>query len=260
MFSINHYNNLLATLDSDNQLSIFDLMTKKCPVQINLLSIDPKNEYPELKEFSINGLHFSKNSNFLALSFNEKPFVLLLNLSTANINSKPIFIAYRTAEYYRKVLLDPQNKYLFLECSNSNVYLKYFRDQEFNLKIYEFLVEEKAENSFQIEYITRFCGKKEKNVIILREKTLYIIKYSILKKKQQISEDTINLMMMFEMTYLNSNFVKMVFNQTFDKIIIMGNNKLEAGYYLKYDIEGDTVNSINFSHMKQVQKFITFLI
>jgi len=247
IITLNFYGNLMALLDSEKQLFIYDLISKKSFISFNLLNIFTQNQIENYKDFVVKSLQFSKNSSFLGVIFEENSKVLLLNLtSSVTINT-----IYDSHEKITKVLLDKNNKYLFLVCSNTAVYLKYFRNLGYNLKILDFFEEENNENKLEIEYLTKFCNNREKFIIVSRKKTLNFLRFSFEKEKNVISHEKVQKILVFEMN-LNSFTDKIIFNEDFERMVLIGNNKLEANYQIKYNMNENQMNSIEIHQIDQV--------
>ena len=124
--ALNHYGNLLALLDNEKQLFIYDLMARKLLIKFDPFTLQSKNETPDSDEesLSIDGIQFSKNSSLLAIIARNNTIVYFVKISP----SVAIDRIYNATTTNERIVLDPKNKYLFLECSENGLEMKYFKN------------------------------------------------------------------------------------------------------------------------------------
>jgi hypothetical protein len=241
----------MALLDSEKQLFIYDLMAKKLLIQFDPFLLQSKNEIHKLKDvnFCIADIQFSKNSSLLAIVAKENSIVLLVNISKLLTIDR----IYNSTGNNERIILDPKNKYLFLECNETGLHLKYFKNLIYNLKIIEFCDEEEIqEKEVQIEFLLKYCDKRNKLVMVLRNKRMFLVKYSFFKENKDIFEENVKILMNLDIKFLISPTTRPIISRDCDKIILVSKNKIEVGFQFVYGMEGDTLNSIKMNKLKEV--------
>lgn len=255
--AINHYDNLLALLDSDGELFIYDLLCKKC-----IFTFHTRNLKLETEDFIIQDVQFSKNSNFIALSLNiqNEKQVLLLHLNEKIAEVKKIYYPQKSSKIF---LMDPNNKYLFFELLESSLVLKDFQDLYYFHKFFEFLeeIEEEGDNEeekkkkreekfYSLNYLQKISTKKEKILGVALNKKLFFLKCNILKEGRTIVNEKVDKLMEINITFANPS--KIIFNKKCDTIFILGANKQGPGYHLNYKKNENSIHSIIISDIQLV--------
>ena len=256
--ALNHYGNLLALLDNEKQLFIYDLMARKLLIKFDPFTLQSKNETPDSDEesLSIDGIQFSKNSSLLAIIARNNTIVYFVKISP----SVAIDRIYNATTTNERIVLDPKNKYLFLECSENGLEMKYFKNPTYSLKVIEFFDETDEKNGVHLEYLHKHCDKKNKLAMVLSNKRMFLVKFSFVKKNQEIFEENVKILMNLDIKFLVSSIAKPIINRDCDKIVLVSSHKIEMAFQLVYDFERGGVNSIKMNKLKEVQFYSFFTI
>lgn len=214
----------------------------------------------ETEDFTIQDLQFSKNSNFIALFLNirDTKQVLFLQLNEKSAQIKKIYVPPTTSKI---IVMDSHNKYLFFEMLESSLILKDFQDIYYSHNFYEFLEEieeeganeeekrKKREESFySLHYLTKLSTKKEKILAVALNKKLLFLKCNIMKEGRAIMNEEVHSLMEINITLANPS--KVLFNEKYDKIFILGANKQGPGYNLNYKTMDNSIHSIAISDIQ----------
>ena len=96
--------------------------------------------------------------------------------------------------------------------------------------------------------------------MVLRNKRMFLVKFSFVKKNQEIFEENVKILMNSEIKILVSSIAKPIINRDCDKIVLVSSHKIEMAFQLVYDFERGGVNSIKMNKLKEVQFYSFFTI
>ena len=241
--ALNNYGNLLAMMDSQQKIQIFDLNSKKMLISFDSL-LFPNEHINDFKDFSIGSLQFSKNSGSLAVISQDYMKVLLINLS--NLDDVKRTLVYTSNEFNLNILLDPHNKYLFLQATKNGINLRYFKNAESN-----------HINPFEMQYLMKFSKKNQKIFCALKKNVLFFVSFTCFKGRKQklLMIDDVKVFFSYEINNLNNFDSKLLFSQNYDNLMLVGNKKIRAGFHLNYNFDHNE-KSLTLSEFEKISQIV----